>query len=558
MTFFFEVGVSLAQELGKKILETVCVQVPRIKARRTEEYAVLGREVGPFDDLAQLYVEPMCQNINPADTDHETGPGIANQNGVFEYIDKFFKRRIAERDGAGNLFILGDAGMGKTSLLTMLKLAHLSGCFPSGRQCHLIKLGRDTLERIAALEDPAHTILLLDSLDEDPTSFGRVDERLNDLLVATHKFERVLVTCRTQYFLATGGAFERDGSVQIGPYRCPSTYLSLFDDEQVDAYLSKRYPRSLYHWLANETHPRHDQAKALLEIMRSLRFRPLLLAYIEDLLTDSARIENEYDVYWALCSRWLHREVMKARRRGEVTPSFDTVMYGLTLLAFRAQELGDRHFPGTEIARISQLTALGLDGAALDLGGRSLINLMSDGSYRFAHYSIQEFLVARGLVLHANDARTRIFRSTELLSYFVRAAFQSTSRLNFGPVRVPTVRLDGLDLSRTTLNGCDFSEAKLRGCNFARAQMEKSDLSDTDLTGANLAYVNLMMADLSGSDLTNADLTGACLVGAKLNGATFTGATLKHTDLRRAILTDCVPDIRLLGFDVYWDQATQF
>jgi len=64
------------------------------------------------------------------------------------------------------LFILGDAGMGKTSLLLMLKLMDLGGFWPKKFTSYLHKLNEFTLETISKIENKKSTILLLDALDE--------------------------------------------------------------------------------------------------------------------------------------------------------------------------------------------------------------------------------------------------------------------------------------------------------------------------------------------------------------------------------------------------------
>lgn len=560
-TFFFKVGVSVATQLGSRLIERVEGSVKRPRAARREELATLGREVGPFKDLARLYVEPLCQNLNPADSDHDDGPGIATQNGAFELVDKFFRRPVAERNGASTLFVLGDAGMGKTSFLTMLRLAHLSRLFPEEHDCKLVKLGRDTLERLQAVEDPARTILLLDSLDEDPTAHGRIADRLNELLAETNRFQRTIITCRTQYFLGpSAGVEEREGAVKVGAFRCPATYLSLFDDSQVDAYLRKRYPRSFYRWLLNSDDPRHHAARQVVALMRSLKFRPLLLAYVEDLVESSEYLTSEYDMYETLIRRWLEREMIKARKRGDPRQSLDALFRGLTLLAFRAQELGERHFPPREIERITELVNLGLlDHQRVDLKGRSLMNLMSDGSYRFAHFSIQEFLVARGVVYYASDACNYRLRNSTLLGAFVRAAFNETrGSRQHGPVHASRVDLSSLDLCRVNLDAAVFEGATLKDCRFVRTSLERADLSNADLSGADLSFANLFMANLTAANLAGANLRRACLVGARLDSAVLTGATVDKADLRRASLVGCIPDIRELGDDVYYDEHTRF
>jgi hypothetical protein len=65
--------------------------------------------------------------------------------------------------GRHQLFILSDAGMGKTSLLLMVKLFHLNNFWPS----QLFKLGDDTLQRVRDLPNKGETFLFIAALDED-------------------------------------------------------------------------------------------------------------------------------------------------------------------------------------------------------------------------------------------------------------------------------------------------------------------------------------------------------------------------------------------------------
>merc|ERR1712098_323230 len=142
------------------------------------------------------------------------------------------------------MFVLADAGMGKTSLLMMLKLSHLMAFWPKGYECELLKLGPSTLDEINRIENKTQTVLLLDSLDEDSQcKTGGTAERLTKILEVSITFYRVIITCRTQFFPQTAeSAFNTMGKISFNNYDCPLIYLSLFTNEQVDAYLEKRYP----------------------------------------------------------------------------------------------------------------------------------------------------------------------------------------------------------------------------------------------------------------------------------------------------------------------------
>jgi hypothetical protein len=123
--------------------------------------------------------------MNPADQPVEDF--FFTREPILTKIDQFFRLKSTTH-GDNQLFILSDTGMGKTALLTMLKLMHLTAFWPSRKDCVLKKLGEKTLEEITAVENKHKTILLLDSLDEDPEAYGKVHERIMDILDATQHF----------------------------------------------------------------------------------------------------------------------------------------------------------------------------------------------------------------------------------------------------------------------------------------------------------------------------------------------------------------------------------
>ncbi len=192
-------------------------------------------------EIARYYIEPECQDYNPADYSSEAH--LVTKRSVVETIDEFF-RKDKSCPGDNQLFILSDAGMGKTALLTMLKLAHLTSFWPKRTACALKKLDENTIDEIKAIPDKRKTILLLDSLDEDASSFGRIKDRVVEILKETQNFGKVVITCRTQFFpKGEDNPFRRPDLVNIGGFICPVKYLSFFSDTKVSAYLSKRFPK---------------------------------------------------------------------------------------------------------------------------------------------------------------------------------------------------------------------------------------------------------------------------------------------------------------------------
>jgi len=108
-----------------------------------------------------------------------------------------------------------------------------------------------------------------------------------ELLRASKYFRRVILSCRTQFFPeGSTDPFGRPGRVEIGGFTCPMFYLSLFDDDQVKQYLAKQFPDRLGDRLLRRGNPIRIRAAELVSPMRSLRFQPLLLAYVENIVEE--------------------------------------------------------------------------------------------------------------------------------------------------------------------------------------------------------------------------------------------------------------------------------
>ncbi|MCI5211332.1 MAG: hypothetical protein D3910_21680, partial [Candidatus Electrothrix sp. ATG2] len=326
----------------------------------------------------------------------------------FERINGFFRGELPlEKDGRHQIFILSDAGMGKTSLLLMIKLMHLTNFWPRRYSCALFKLGEDTLERVQALPNKGETVLLLDALDEDPKAWKRIQERLLELLQASEDFRRVIISSRTQFFPEMEP--DRLGRPEIkvlSGYHCPVLYLSPFNDEQVREFIERKLPLHWYHWLCFQSgriRKERTTATCLLGHMQDLRMRPMLLQHIDKLLDKNCQQEwNAYTVYEALVDEWLDREERKIRGRnirisGRL-PQRKELFLACLRVAERMQQQGTRTISKEELEQLIREERNIAWLEKFELGGRSLLNRNSDRAFRFSHYTIQEFLLAWGLV----------------------------------------------------------------------------------------------------------------------------------------------------------------
>jgi hypothetical protein len=294
-------------------------QLERISGERAKELDRLRDEFVDPDVLKDVYVVPHLQDRNPADSRQDDLMAAARQS-AFERINEFFQGRPPlEKDGRHQMFILSDAGMGKTSLLLMLKLMHLTSFWPQKYSCQLFKLGDDTLQQVRDLPNKGETFLLLDALDEDRQAWKRIRDRLLELLQASEDFRRVIISSRTQFFpeMETDSLGRPEIKVLSG-YHCPVLYLSPFTDGQVQEFIEKKLPLTLRHRLlfqAGKIRQQRQRANHLLEQMQDLRMRPMLLHHLDKLLEldDREQKWNAYTVYQALINEWLDREVRKLR-----------------------------------------------------------------------------------------------------------------------------------------------------------------------------------------------------------------------------------------------------
>ncbi|MES9897707.1 MAG: hypothetical protein ABW148_01650 [Sedimenticola sp.] len=399
--------------LGEKWISILWRRLSSIRKKRASVLNEINDSILYSDptELAKVYVEPFCQEVNPADRHDEDF--FTSREPLFRKVSEFLRLKTYQK-GNNQLFILSDSGMGKTSFLVMLKLLHLTSFWPKSYDCVLLKLGESTITDICNIENRRKTLLLLDSLDEDPLAYGRSKERLLDILKATHMFNRVIITCRTQFFpTVDNDPLEYPGRIRIGGFICPSKYLSLFDDNQVENYLNKRFPKKLFRSNEEEIKKSHN----IINRMASLRCRPMLLSFIEDLVNLPGFTEygvgSEYLIYNSLVQSWLIREGSKTGHSSQV------LLKACAELAFKMQSKKKIKITPHELDElISELEYLG-PLKKIDITGRSLINKNSAGEFRFSHYSIQEFLVVLYIFNYSSINDTQSIYPTDFIKNLI-------------------------------------------------------------------------------------------------------------------------------------------
>ena len=506
----------MTEPLSKDWIQELWRLWSRIRKSRKNELTEITSTFGNPELLARTYTEPDCQRTNPADH-HEDEPQRTFRQPIRQWLNGFLSGEFFERDGRNTLFVLSDAGMGKSSLLMMLKLTHLMSFWPNGLSFRLEKLGDNTLDAIGQAGRQNKTILLLDALDEDPEAWGQIEQRLSVLLHATQGFRQVILTCRTQFFPEGGQKpIESPEKVEVAGFVCNMLYLSPFSDTQVEAYLRKRFQNSwwmrLLKLVTGRDNRKLERARALLGPMRSLRMRPMLLAYIDILMDANLTTLTEYSVYSALVDEWLLRE----ERKEPGGPTREALHQACLAVAMHLQRTGDRKLDADALKALLERDPEAELIKTIDVGGRSLLNLTSDPSYRFAHYSVQEFLVARYFVEGERPQERAGLRATDQLLRFLFSWAAEDPKERLGRVLTDGLAVD--DIQRVGSVG-------LEGQDLQRVEMPIF-LRGIDLSGSDLRWANLQDSDLRNADLRNADLRNADLRGADLRGVNFEKATL--------------------------------
>lgn len=477
-----------------------------IRSKRNRELNAIADVFGDPFLLAKYYIEPDCQQVNPVD--YAEDEAIVREP-MFRRMESFFsgdENRVNRQ-----LFILSDAGMGKTSALMMLKLAHLTAFWPQGRSCELIKLGVDALESISKIQNKRKTILLLDALDEDPLAWSRVSVRLQELLQATKAFFRVVITCRTQFFDGNIDPFNRRGMIEVSGFVCPVIFASLFSDHQVEQYIRKRYGEKVNDekWMC--------RAKGIVKKMGFLRMRPMLLAHMDDLLASAEQSWNEYSIYRALVSSWLLREQSKSE---VADPDYaNKLKKACVYAAYQMNKSGRAYFTVNETKILSQIVGK-LDGLrSFDIGGRSLLNKDSNGNFRFSHYSISEYLVLEHcLNLGVDEKIPADLHRSAFMNQLGVAWFHQASKHERIQRNIRLIDFQGVDFNKSSLDGVDFLKHNFDGCSFCEAS-----LVNVSFGGSSLQSVDFRIAVFQGVDFSNSNL-----LQSNFTGATFVGCNFSH------------------------------
>lgn len=458
---------------------------PLIIQKRDRELLNKEFSQGPFDEATieqstRYFIRPKCSNVDPSYEREIRKALVATREDLFEKVDYFLENTEDKR----HLLILADSGMGKTTFM-LNYYAYISKKIRSSHKLSLIPLGIDYADDlIKKIPDKKSTVVLLDALDEDTKAIDDHHGRIVELMSLCSKYKRVIITCRTQFFPTDEEIPVDTGIARIRPrkasekrtYEFWKLYLTPFDDDDVDRYLKKRF--SVFNVKSRK------MAKKAVSQIPLLSVRPMLLAYIPDVIQSEIDVKYSFQLYEIMVDAWIERETDWVNK--------DALRVFSELLAVNL--FANREIRGMERITTDELEQIAkeweIDIPSWKIRGRSLLNRNASGQYKFAHRSIMEYLFVKCL-LSGDKNCLDIYITDQMRQFLMEMKFAeagfSESTLNY-------------------LSRIDFKVQLARKQNMTIMPSIKRIIGKSKLPGESSGYLNSKRVNEIFSNLTINDL----------------------------------------------------
>lgn len=295
--------------------------------------------------------------------------------------------------------ILGGSGMGKSSFVVQLvkEYYHRYTLIKPPYELALVPCGStNIIERINQIPQKNESVLILDALDESKDAIDHFDTFIVNLENAFQEFHLVIVTCRTQFF--EGGDSIRQYSAipaqtkDKGYMVYKNQFIAPFTDQEIETFLRKKYLLDF---------KKKRRAKDIVHQNLELMVRPLLLSYIDDLVSYKKKPQNNVEVYHALIDRWITREANfepDVKKRKIISEAIYEMSVDLAVGIYNNwNNTGGLFLPNADYTTLEQ-KYLNQYSIAFHFRGRSLINWDAEGNRKFAHKTFLEYFLAERMV----------------------------------------------------------------------------------------------------------------------------------------------------------------
>lgn len=309
-------------------------------------------------------------------------------------------------------FVFGGIGQGKTALLVKLYAQYHRFLFDFIDNRIVVYFNIDeNLEtkldifnhQVKYIEnktgDQYETVVLLDALDEDYEANSNVSKRLSDLKKILDKYNRVVITCRTQFF-DSNDHIRREIEGIFKYENCRIAYIQKFKPKQINKYLKKRYKfRSQERKIAYELIKEYCDKRDFIS-------QPLLLSFM-DLLVDKKvdnrlEIEHKTQLYQYIIDRWQEKEAIKKSNSKSNIESHKnkiyTVAHQVAINIYKRDIIKTANYEnktleiGNALSNDELTTILTkIDTNVLETKKRSVFMRDSIGNWFFVHKSFLDF-----------------------------------------------------------------------------------------------------------------------------------------------------------------------
>ncbi len=356
-----------------------------------------------------FYINTKCQNVPPSDVEELiSNHAVAVQDKLLSFfLKKVFTFKINNDNRF--YFVLSDSGMGKTTFLINLFIKY-SNKNKNDFKIKLFPLGYKNIDseiKRISTDEKRQTILLLDAFDEDVRASQDCKQRLNDIVNLVWDFRFVVITSRTQFFTNEDVQLSKTNIMKFGGdkgfHSFQKIYISPFDNKDINKYLKRKFSILKY--------KKRRKGYKIVTNCQNLMVRPMLLSYIEDLLSSNSKIKNASQSYEALINKWIEREANRLDKDRQYSFKKELRKFSNQLavdIYKNREKRGGLYITSEEMLIFAKRNKISLKD--IEMKSRSLLNRHSSGYYKFAHRSILEYLIAKRLIENKNSIKRVDFK----------------------------------------------------------------------------------------------------------------------------------------------------